>query len=330
MKNPTEHFYNEIYSYYYTTVGRFINSALKGELTFEREEEILYENNAFSAELIRERIHDFPEWFLIKDQAKKIDGKYVYDTYIKEEYSRPETLLEKRWLKSIIRDPRIQLFDIDFEKQLKDVEPLFDSDDFYSVGFYGDGDDYSDESYKKNFRMILYALKNGWALRLMSENAAGRVSKNPYVFVPDHLEYSEVEDKFTLFGHSPDHHHKNTMIKLSRIRSCELCSVPEIKEADQLPMGKLVMLLDKEAAGNQNVLERILIEFSHHNKRVNETDDSYRIEIDYYLNEEKDIIVHQIMPFAHYVKILSPDSVKNNITDRIRKQRELFSHLFSE
>jgi len=328
MRNPTEHFYNEIYSYYYNTVARFINAALDGDLTFEKEEEILYENEDFSEELVRERLHDFPEWFLIKDRPNKVDGEYVFDTYIKEKYVRPETMLEKRWLKSIVQDPRIRLFDIDFEHYLKDVEPLFDADDFISVGSYGDGDNYDNEDYIKHFRLILYAIRNGWALKLVSENASGRVSKKPYVFIPDHLEYSEVEDKFTLFGHSPDHHHKNTLVKISRIRSAELCSMPEMSDDQMSPKGNLVMLLDKEKAKSQNVLERILIEFSHHNKQVRETDKNYRIEIEYFLNEEKDIIVHQIMPFAQYVQVLSPDSIKEDIKGRIRRQCELFSSVF--
>ena len=312
----------------YNTVARFINIALNGNLTFEKEEEILYENDDYSAELIREKLHDFPEWFLIKDHPKKVDGKYVYDTYIKEKYVRPETTLEKRWLKSILQDPRIRLFEIDFEQHLKSVEPLFDPDDFISVGSYGDGDDYNDENYIRVFRLIVSAIKSGLALKLVSENASGKISKKPYTFVPDHLEYSEVEDKFTLFGQSPDHHHKNTMIKLARIRDAELCAMPDITVEEPLPTGKLVMLLNYENAKSQNVLERLLVEFSHHNKQVRESDGNYIIEVEYFINEEKDIIVHQIMPFAQYVQILSPDSIREDIADRIRRQRERFSIIF--
>lgn len=43
---------------------------------------------------------------------------------IKNETYRPLTLLEKRWLKSLLSDPRIALFHPD-ESGLEDVEPLF-------------------------------------------------------------------------------------------------------------------------------------------------------------------------------------------------------------
>lgn len=325
MRNPTEHFYNEIYSYYYSTIARLINLAINGELTPEIEEAVLHETNSFSVDLVIERLHVLNEWFLMNENMTRIDGQSFYETDLQCESTRPVTLLEKRWLKSIISDPRIQLFDIDFENRLDDVEPIFDENDFILIGSYADGDNYSDEEYIRNFRTVLRAIKEGWALKIKSENSSGVISPSAYTFIPDHLEYSELEDKFSLFGLNPEHHQKNSILRLNRIHSCELCPLPEVKEVEKSETSELMLLLNGEKARTQNVLERMLIEFSHHDKSVEETEaGEYLISINYLPNEEKELLVCQLLPFAHYIQVIRPESIKNEISRRILNQQTLF------
>lgn len=326
MQNPTEHFYNEIYSYYYSTIARLINLAINGELTPEVEEAVLHETNSFSVDLVIDRLHVLNEWFLMNENMTRIDGQSFYETDIQCESTRPVTLLEKRWLKSIISDPRIQLFNIDFANQLDDVEPLFDENDFVSIGSYADGDNYSDEEYIRIFRMILRAIKEGWALRIKSENSSGVISPSAYTFIPDHLEYSELEDKFSLFGLNPEHHQKNSILRLNRIHSCELCPLPEVKVVVESEKNELMLLLSGEHARTQNVLERMLIEFSHHDKNVRENEQGdYIISILYSVNDEKEILVQQVMPFAQYIKVIKPDSIREQIADRLFRQSRLLN-----
>ena len=329
MRNPTEHFYNEIYSYYYSVVGRLISVALKGELTPEKEEEILYENSSFSGDLILDKLHVFNEWFLMSDKLKKMDDSHIYETDIECEYRRPVTTLEKRWLKSIISDPRIQLFDLGFVDTLKDVEPLFSLEDFVSVGVFNDGDKFDDSTYIKNFRTVIKAIKDGWALSIISENRYGEVSPIPYTFVPDHIEYSEIEDKFSIYGYSPGGY-GNSIIRMGRVKTCELCANPANAQKYEEKKGKLTILLDEDSARTQNALERILIEFSHYTKKVRETEEgAYIIELEYVIGEEQELAVLRLMPFAHYIRVLSPDSIKQEIKSRISRQSQLL-RIFSD
>lgn len=325
MRNPTDHFYNEIYSYYYRTVAQLINLALKGELTPEREDKVLNEYSGFSDNIIIERMHILDEWFFMKKTMSKKNGRYLYDSIIEHETTRPLTLLEKRWLKSIISDPRIKLFQIGFEESLDDIQPLFNMEDFVVVGRYGDGDNYEDAEYIHHFRMVLKATRDKCALRLISMNAKGTVSEEPYLFYPDHIEYSELEDKFSVYGYSPKHERRNIIINIGRIIACEPVKSKNWESYINEDKGILVLKLDGSSAKTKNSLERVLIEFSSYNKRVSEADDGdYIIEIEYYQSEEKEMIVLHLMQFAHYIQVISPETIRNEFSNRIERQRQLF------
>lgn len=323
MRNPTEHFYNEIYSYYYNVVGKLINNAIKWELTPEKEREILYDNSSFSDDLILDKLHIFNEWFLMRNEMIRDGDKHYYETNIECEYERPLSILEKRWLKSIVLDPRIQLFDIGLEDKLTDIDPLFEPSDFMAIGMYNDGDDYGNEVYKSHFKTILKAIKEGWGLQIVSENIIGEISTEPYLFMPEHIEYSEVEDKFSVYGYSPNEY-GNSIVRVGRIESCRLCARQEQLKFEQPEKEKLRIILNGHYAHTQNVLERILIEFSHYEKSVRENEDGdYLIELKYYRNEEKELTVLRLMPFAQYIRVISPRGIRNEIKKRIENQNKL-------
>ena len=66
----------------------------------------------------------------------------------------PLTTLQRRWLKSLLTDKRIQLFDVD-SGGLENVEPLFSEEQFVYFDRYSDGDNYDDPEYKQHFRLLL-------------------------------------------------------------------------------------------------------------------------------------------------------------------------------
>lgn len=83
---------------------------------------------------------------------------------------------------------------------------------------YADGDDYTDEAYIRNFRIILDAIKQQYPLKITLQNRRG----NPLQMnvMPKCLEYSEKDDKFRLIGSSDRY---GSTINLGRIISCERC-----------------------------------------------------------------------------------------------------------
>ena len=327
MIRPMDRFYNEIYSYYYNTVARLIALAVRYELDEDSEYEVLHENAFFSEDLIIRSLHDgLREWRLLGGFDPELDVDDDYHPNIEYALDMPVTTLEKRWLKSILTDPRIRLFGADISSHLEDVEPLFDPGDIVTIGRYHDGDPYTDAGYIRRFRTILDALHSeSWALRIVSENARGETKPEPIVLVPDHLEYSELEDKFRLYGYVPGTHYTRTVVNLGRITEC--IKVPHRRDRKMIEprQGRIELLLDGRTVRSHNSLERMMIAFSHYNRKVYMQDDGdYRIEISYRANEEFEVTILSLMPIAQYIKVIAPESIRKELAKRIHRQGELF------
>lgn len=82
----------------------------------------------------------------------------------------PLTLLEKRWMKAILLDPRMGLFDPDLTG-LEDVEPLFRPEWLVYFDRYTDGDDYSNPEYIRHFHTVLEALREKKQLEILYDDS---------------------------------------------------------------------------------------------------------------------------------------------------------------
>lgn len=330
MNISNDYFFNEIFGCYYTTVMKLISIAAKGDLSKEKVLEVINGNSSFSKKFRTSMRSNFTKLPFVEEVVGK-DGRITYETNIEHVTERPISLLEKRWLKSILSDPRIALFDEEFRYELEGIEPLFQKDDFKIVGKYMSGDDFSNPEYVRCFRTILKAIREGFALKIRSKNSFGKASKYPFIFIPDYLEYSDMEDKFSVYGYSTNQHYNRIIINVGRIISCELYSMPRGIDKPALyeeDFDTLKVWLDGESLKRMDTLERMLIEFSGYKKRVTETEDSnYIIEIEYRKREEKEMLVMHLMQFAHSIRIIEPESVQKEIRTRLLNQKKLFSDI---
>ena len=110
--------FSELYSVYYNTVAKILSAMVEGNVDSKAAQKIV-EENAFgdSAITIMNAIKS-EKWQLMTSD---------FTTAIEHKPTMPLTTLQKRWLKSISLDPRIQLFGVKFEG-LDDVEPVFTQD----------------------------------------------------------------------------------------------------------------------------------------------------------------------------------------------------------
>lgn len=221
-------------------------------------------------------------WRLLKP-----DGTAV----IKKAPSMPLTILQKRWIKAIVLDPRIKVFG-DLQQDYPDVEPLFTPEDFALFDKYGDGDDYEDEVYAANFRCILDAIKKRHPLRITIRNRKGNHISS--VVMPEYLEYSEKDDKFRLIG-SGDRF--GSTINLGRIISCETCeNTVKMNSGKRNPARPRSVIF--ELVDYRNVLERVLLHFAHFEKQAEKIgEDKYRVTI-YYDKEDETELVIRILSFG--------------------------------
>lgn len=298
--------FSEIYGSYFNVVASILKEALNGSLTDNKITQIVHEK-AFAESVI-----SIPtslknnDWLLFDDDFKPV---------IKHSPTMPLTTLQKRWLKSLLLDPRIMLFEPDFTG-LEDVTPLYNTDTFVYFDQYTDGDPYTDENYIKCFKEILKAIKEKRKLKIYFNSRTG--AEHSITCIPYRLEYSAKDDKFRLLA--TDNRHIN-VVNLVRIHSFELLYEYDINsfKLPQKHLKELVMLLHNE----RNALERVLLHFSHFEKETLKIDENtYEIKLLYDKDDETELLI-RVLSFGPVLKVKSPIEFVDLIKERINKQKSL-------
>ena len=294
--------FHEIYGSYYRVTAKVLQLAAEKKLTAKLLTETVQEMAFSESILTLPGLIRGQEWMLL-DQNLQTPIQNVPDL--------PLTVLEKRFLKSLLSDPRIQLFSPETEG-LSDVEPLFDADTFYYFDRYLDGDPYTDPSYIQNFKTVLTALKEKRYLYLSYHGKGGVRS---FCVLPLQLEYSPKDDKFRLLAFD----RKYQTINLSRILDCSMGQ--RAKEPSLPPRAKETVVLS--VTDVKNALDRVMLHFSHLEKETVRLDkDRYRMTLRYDPEDETEMVI-RILSFGSAVKVLEPDDMIQRIKQRIEKQMQL-------
>ena len=296
--------FHEIYSSYYLAVSSVLREAVQGGLT-GKEMNALVQKYAFGESLLT-----------IPDGLKGEKWRLLhrdFSTPLEEEPSMPLTKLEKRWMKALLLDPRIQLFDPDLTG-LEDVRPLFTPDMIVYYDRYSDGDNYQNPDYIRHFDTILRALREKQNLYVSFES---RMHAQPKLVVtPCYLEYSEKDDRFRLIAAGRK---RRWVINLSRITACEPAHYSEaipLKAASS-------KTITFELEDRRNAMERVLLHFSHLEKETKKLDDRrYRVTLKYDSNDETEMVI-RILSFGSAVKVTEPETFIALLRARIEKQKQL-------
>ena len=321
--------FSELYSAYYNAVAAILKEAAESKIG-SREIRNIIEKHAFGESVLNiEPALKEGRWSLLMPDGGPI---------LEKKPTMPLTKVEKQWLKAIYTDPRVSLFfseeDLNqgentegsgksesqsIPEYLNDVPPLFTPDDYEIFDRYLDGDDYTDENYRKNFRMILDAIKNHYALSIRMDNRMGKRMKS--AVLPDHLEYSEKDDKFRLIGSWKK---SRVIINLGRIREC--CRYTGAEEPLQVTLAnglkeavskKVVFELDDR----RNALERVLLHFAHFEKQAEHIGErKYRVTLTYDKDDETEMVI-RLLSFGPMVKVIEPESFVNLIKKRLEDQK---------
>lgn len=296
--------FSELYSAYYNTVSAIISAVLDGE-TNERELQKIVEEHAFGESVLTV----LPNLKSQKWQLLRTDGT----TPIKNKPSMPLTTLQKQWLKAISLDPRIRLFDETFP-DLDGIEPLFTQDDFRIYDKYGDGDDFDNPEYVRQFRTVLSAIKQGTQIKFEMPNRRGDT-----MFVrcrPLSLEYSPKDDKFRVVI---DGCRAASVVNLAKISRC----VAYVGEKPPNGRSKKIVqdTVTVQLTNYRNALERFMLHFAHFEKQAERLDNKhYRIKIRYFHDEEADMVI-RILSFGPLVEVTEPSSFRNLIVEKLKKQQ---------
>lgn len=298
--------FSEVYGNYFNTVAAILKKALLGNLTDTEIYETVREKAFAESMLYIPSSLKNEDWQLLTNNMK---------TPLRHSPNMPLTILQKRWMKALLSDPRIALFDVS-PKGLENIEPLYEQDTFVYFDRYGDVDPYGDYEYKKHFHTVLIALREKRRLRVSFEGHNGQ--RHLWNCIPYRLEYSAKDDKFRLitiaFG-------KLQTVNIARIDSCDLLGLYNENELvfKETQTETLVM----ELVDERNALERAMHHFSHLKKETKRIDESrYQITLYYDKSDETELLI-RVLSFGPMLKVVSPKSFINLIRERLLKQKSI-------
>ena len=309
--------FHEIYGSYYNVIAAVLSEAVNGTLGDRKIRKIIQEK-AFD-----ESILNIPDkliggsWNLLTED---------YETPLIHEPKIHLTMLQKRWLKALLLDPRIRLFQPD-DDGLTGIEPLFTPDMIVYYDQNKDGDPYTEQVYVENFRNVLEAIHSGQWIDISYETAKGK--KNHYICHPKSIEYSQKDDKFrVMISLDPDRPETDRVLNISRIIACNVIMDDRDMEnyRDKSNQGWLSAGIQKrsitlEVTDERNALERILLHFSHLKKETKKLDSQhYRLKLVYDASDETEMLI-RILSFGPKIKVIEPEDFMGKIRERLLKQQ---------
>ena len=298
--------FSEIYGTYYNVIAQLLNKAVDDELTQQTMLDIVREKGFEESILTIPDALEKGVWPLITTD---------YGTPLENKPTMPLTTLQKRWLKALLGDPRIKLFDPPADG-LEDVEPLYPPDALVYYDRFNDGDPYDDPGYIKRFRCILSAIRHKRWLRIQFEGHNG--IPHYWRCVPYKLEYSPKDDKFRLISAN---NRESLSINLGRIRQCFMLEPCE--DADYRPKSMKKRILVLELTDERNALERVMLHFSHLDKETERIDDThYKITLFYEKEDETELLI-RVLSFGPVLKVVFPDDFVKKLVKRLEKQKKL-------
>lgn len=295
--------FNEVYSSYFNTVAKVLEKAVDGGLTEKEINRIVFEN-AFG-----ESILNIPD-SLIGGRWRLIDRNM--NTPILNPPSVPLTELQKMWMKALLDDPRIKLFNPSGEG-LDNIKPLYNQNMIVYFDRYSDGDDFENPEYINHFQTILSALKNH--KKLIVKYTGKQWRGKEFICSPIKLEYSSKDDKFRLKAVA---YRKLFTLNLCKIEDCAITDFEINDDAELYKSSR--QSVEFYLTDERNALERVMLHFSHLEKKAERVDDiHYRIMLTYDKDDETEMLI-RILSFGPMIKVISPKDFIKKLKNRIDKQ----------
>ena len=332
--------FSEIYNCYYNIIKDMLrgNKAIsKAELEAAITKDGFFETSLYLAPKLASG-----EWSFFEKAE---------DLYVSTLDSEPPivlSLLQKRWLKAILADERIQLFftneQLDtLRNALSDIEPLFKQEDFYIYDSFADGDNYADDTYRTHFRTILNAIKEGQFLDITFQSHVNK--RVHFHYLPCKLEYSVRNNCFRLLaiesrGRSQDRFYVINLSRISKIKETGkyVSDAPGFdKESDKFDNTASCYDIDTYITksyhsepvtliikNERNALERAMLQFANYKKNTTRIDDAtYKCEIFYNKSNETELLI-EVLSFGPAIRVVGNEHFLRLLEERLRRQKNNF------
>lgn len=316
--------FSEIYSCYYSVTSKILqNSPITEKQLYE-----LINVNAFSesALYLMPKLCDEDGWGLLSKSNNN------YSSCLKNSPSLPLTLLEKRWIKALLQDPRIRLFmeDTTFGEltlRLSDIKPLYQYKHFKWFDIFADGDDYSSKDYIQNFKIILQAIRSRCIVKIIFKSGKGKIITGDYL--PYRLEYSQKNDRFRIYvakmnGIKPLVLGTINLSRICHIFMTDKCYPNPVDMARIFEWKRCTEPVTIEINDERNGIERFMMEFASYEKQTVIDDESGKClaTLWYDLQDETELLI-KLLSFGPILKVTGPDRMLKQIEERINRQYQL-------
>lgn len=323
--------YNEIYGIYYLILEKLLTAAKKSEITLKDIHELVSQYG-FS----ESGIYFTPEVISQKGEGYGLllQTASGYRSVLQSPPAPYLTSMQKRFLKSMLSDPRIGLFLneamlLELNTTLADIPPLFNPDHILLRETAADCDDYSDPDYIQNFRKALTAIKENKALIIVFKNSKGQ--QKTMRLMPYKLEYGIRDDKFRLCGVSIYNRRNQKYVRLNLAR---ILSIAIVNQSFQFNFEAFISSKRKqepieiEVYNLRNGFERIFIGLSNFERSSSFDEESGKCTIKLYYGEddEQELLI-QLLSYGPAIKVLGPEEFKARFVERIRKQQQMIKGL---
>lgn len=194
----TMEFFSEIYGCYYKIVAEILKRAGQGAVSKQEILDITEQYGfAESGLTVPDKLFSGQWNFLAKTETNTFVSRLGHEPQM------PLTMLQKRWIKSLLLDRRIRLFldDVvlsEISEALSDVEPLWSEELFLYYDRFENGDDFSSQEYQHNFRLIMDAIRKKEVIRFDYTSSKGKHTRK--ICLPLKIEYSPKNDRFRLIA----------------------------------------------------------------------------------------------------------------------------------
>lgn len=255
----------------------------------------------------------------------------IYYPNISEDKNSPVpvrlTNLEKSWLKNMLEDKKLGSF-LSYHTIAKLKVALKDFDapriseiiDITNISILPEPED--TKQFEENFKLLLKAIMAGKAVKYCNKDRYGNEYCDKHA-LPIRLEYSLRDGRFRVSMYSLDEN-RSIMANIFNMTNIEIEENMKpainrevvIKLLHEQRYSKEPIVL--EVTDKKTAMERCFMSFSELERysRCIEKD-KYELKLFYYTFEEEDII-RKILALGPYIKVISPEHIKEEIIKRIK------------
>lgn len=291
----------------------------------EFEEKIIGNNFQTFEGLLLNQYEDHENFNILKEKDE------LYYPNIKGDRKPPVpvrlTNLEKAWLINMLQDKRLRGVMSNstiakLKNALKDYDAPKISDiiEFTNTSMFHESNNM--EQSEENFKRLLKAIAEGKAIKYCNTDRYGNMYCNKKA-LPIRLEYSLRDGRFRVSMYSLEEN-RSIMANIANLTDIEIDedarhhinreAVIELLHEQRYSKEPIVL----EVTDKKSAMERCFMSFSELERysRCIEKD-KYELKLFYYTFEEEDII-RKILALGPYVKVISPEGIKEDIIGRIK------------